>query len=671
MTDLNAEFARIRVEFRAESLERIDGVVPRLLAAAMSGRPEPEAFESLRRELHTLKGAAGMLGLDPVHATAIACEELLAGFARDGIAAADLVDELLDGLASLRGDVVTEIPEEDSSAMRRFIVWGDPDSLIKTPRVPLEAGLGDKVLTIGSEAFELLEERIEQRLMIGAHRAPRAALGGDDPISLGLLDALNAIRMVSMGRFADGLPNAVWRLARRDNREIRLVVDGTWGSYDRRVAEVIAECASQLVGNAVLHGYEPRDQRLRAGRSEPMTVRVVADERDGMVFVTVVDDGRGISPALLADTDLARERGLDAAALDDDELLLDLLVASKAPFGDEPGRRSGLASVARAVGALGGRLEMRNVPGGGVSFMIGVPIHPGWVSVTLFGAGDWLFAIPTAAITALGPSAPESVVGVGVDPRPAVPREAKLTDLLFRDGCPESIDRADTLIRVASGARAATIAVTGPPQRMRLVRLALPKSIAALPFAESVAVRSDGAVVLVLDPEFLVHSAGAGSPEAGRAPGGEPVDDLADDAVDVGRRRAGRPRILVADDSADVRELHSTALRAAGFAVDLAADGGVALAHLRERRYSAVVTDLEMPSIDGIALTRVIREDQRWSALPVVMVSSITSRAQRAQAEAAGVTEFIEKLPGREHEVARWIVTAIEGSTGRTEDADD
>jgi two-component system, chemotaxis family, sensor kinase CheA len=631
MTEVEQEFLDI---FRDEANERLDSMVSTLLAVER-GAAGPDAVDQLFRDAHTIKGGAGMLALDDVRELAHAVEDVLDSAREAGSLPPSLADpllraadalrrrvggeaepaaDLLDELAASRvGDEPEPMPGDETSAASATLGAAGGRSI----RVP--AAKLDRLLDLVGESV-LHHRRLEHD--VGA--VVELDESAQDELDLGrrllgeLQEAAIGLRTLPLAAIAGRFPRAVRDLAAAEGKDVELTVSGSETELDRVILEGLAEPLVHLLRNAVAHGIEGPGERARAGKPPTGRIDLCAAQRGHLVAVLVRDDGRGVSPELL---ERARREGS----------LADVLAGAGFSTAEEvselSGRGVGLDAVKRHVESLGGSLEVGSEPGRGTTVTLLLPSTLALLDVLLVERSGQVFGVPLAAVDeAVLPERILALAGeTAVDLRGASLPLHDLADLLGAPAPP--LERlAPALVLSASGRRLA----------VRCDRLIGDEEVVVKPLGPllegtpgylGAAVLGDGSVALLLDPAHLVRSRQRVS--AARPPA---ADEQA------------APTVLVVEDSLMVRELQRGILAAAGYRVVTARDGRDALEKIRANAaIELVVTDLEMPELDGLGLTRAIRADPAKSALPVVVVTSRGDEDDRRRGIEAGADTYIVK----------------------------
>jgi two-component system, chemotaxis family, sensor kinase CheA len=642
--------------FREESEERLDRVVDTLLATER-GEASDDSIHVVLRDVHSIKGAAGMLGITAAASVAHAMEDVLTDARQRGRLPHEAVDPLLhasdalrraaqgesidpdqalEGLAALNARPAPEDGEGASGQVDRDVPENQDAGSGDAPLAPEPlrrrslrvdaAGLDAVVDTVG-EAL-LHQRRLEHLLKETEAPSPeeldetlhRAALRLDD-----LRDAAIGLRMVPLASVTGPFPRMVRDLAAASGREVELTVTGAETQLDRAVLGGASEAIGHLLRNAVAHGIEPVDERERAGKHRRGSVELRARQEGDRVAIEVEDDGRGVAPDLVAKSDgpMSLVRVLAAPGLTRTQHATQL-----------SGRGVGLDAVLEHVQRLGGELEARTETGRGTKFTLLLPISLALLHVLLAERGGVLVGIPMSAVVEVV-QAGDPLVLRGRSSLEVRGEQVPLADpVVVLGGVPESLEgRRPAVIATAGGARAALAcdAVLGDDE---LLIKPLGALLADTPGYLGVAVVGNGRIVLILDPVHVVPAAERQSVRF------EPV--AAQSAPDAPAPETAR--ILVVDDQFTAREIQRSILEAAGYSVVTARDGREAWDLLKNgESVKLVVTDLEMPEMDGLALVRTIRSDPTWSSVPVVVVTSRGGEADEREGLEAGADAYVVK----------------------------
>jgi two-component system chemotaxis sensor kinase CheA len=402
----------------------------------------------------------------------------------------------------------------------------------------------------------------------------------------------------------------------------------------------------QLCRNAVDHGIETPAERKAAGKPAEGIIRLRGELRGAEVLLTVADDGRGLD--LPAVRQQAQRRGLPLPATAREAAAVVFSVGfSTAPSVTElSGRGVGLDVVKAAVESLHGTVALASEPGQGVSFTVRVPVTLTTFRAVLFRVGGHVFALPASAIRRLERLSPERIASVEGRDMLATPEgPIPLGSLAQAVGLPSadpSTGRAPVAL-IEVGTRIAALVIDELLEEREVLLKPLGRHLRNSRFVLGGTLLPDGQLALVLSAAELVRaflSSGRG-------------DSLA--AKLTSDHSQARKRILVADDSITTRSLEKSIIESAGYDVLAVADGEEAWRVLQQRPVDLVVSDVEMPRMDGFALAEAIRGSRRWGRLPVVLVSALCSDADRARGLAVGANAYIAKGTFDQHELLQTI----------------
>lgn len=515
------------------------------------------------------------------------------------------------------------------------------------------AGHAEPARATATEMLQIPVHRIDELVrLIGEASAATLRLGSAllerlerDPSGLteyrDLVRSLNELqelalhaRMIPVMSLAPRLRRAVRDLARETGKEVRFETRGEDAEIDRGVLERLADPLLHLVRNAVDHGVESADERRQKGKPAEGTIRLHAMQLGSEVVIAVSDDGRGIDVARVRETAGRTDR---SAIEMDDEAALYLIFRSGLTTATKvtgvSGRGVGLDAVRASLNAVRGRIEVRSDPGMGTEFRIAVPITMATLRCLVIKAGGQAFAIPLHSVRAVLPSQPSATVGG----RP----------MTMLDGRPVPISSLSAVLGTGNGAVGPAVVLAGltrshaftvddlVDQRDVVVK-GLGELVPRLPAVAGAGVQPDGSILLVLEAAGLIERArrmdnGDRSQEAAGGGGHEEP---------VPHRAAS---ILVVDDALTVRELQRSIFENAGYRVRVAVNGEEALAEISHERPDLVLTDVQMPRMDGFELTEAIRKQPSLAALPVIILTSRGSDEDRRRGLECGADGYIVK----------------------------
>jgi two-component system sensor histidine kinase and response regulator WspE len=446
-------------------------------------------------------------------------------------------------------------------------------------------------------------------------------------------------RMRPFADGAGGFPRLVRDMARRLNKQVRLEIDGQASEVDRDVLDRLEAPLTHLLRNAVDHGVEPPEARRAAGKPEEGVVRLEARHRAGMLAVTVSDDGAGIDLERLRRKVV--ERRLTTAEVGDSlteaELLEFLFLpgfSTAAAVTEFSGRGVGLDVVHDMVRQVGGAVRVTNRPGRGTTFHLQLPVTLSVLRAVLVDIAGEPYAFPLHRI--------DRLVRV---PRAEV-RSLENRQFVTLDGQSVGLVLAAQLLDLPPGELPAeelpVVQLSDPSGHYGLIVEAfrgeqdlvvrpLDPRLGKVPDVSAAAILDDGTPVLIADVEDLIRS----------------MDQYIQGGTlrrcERGKGPAARKRVLVVDDSLTVRELERQLLRSHGYDVAVAVDGQEGWNLVRGEHFDLVVTDVDMPRMNGLELVRALRHEPALRDLPVVVVSYKEREEDRLRGLEAGANYYLTK----------------------------
>lgn len=672
--------------FREEVAEAVDALAQAIEAWRASTPREADATVAAAfRVAHNIKGAARVAGVREVEALAHAVEDGLTPFRGTGRRPAPaLLDHLADastliGRASQGEDVtraalalravIAESASEEGGAPRESPEVVSPKAptgtgMAKSVRVPVERL--DAIMTFAAEMIdaqwrlrgheqglreltETLESAraalpVEHRTALDTPlarvdelerdgRADRLAFGH---LTVGFNDAVRKARMLPLGGAAARWRGIVRETAQQLGKRVELAVEVSDIEIDKQILDALADPMMHLLRNAVAHGVESPAERAAVGKSAVGRIKVAAEMAGGTVRIEVQDDGRGFDLARM------RRRGeaLGLLASGEQASVEDVIALAFAPgfstaaeVDSVSGRGVGLDAVRAGVEAVGGRATVAASGAlGGASFGLEVP--PSLVSThgLLVRAGAVTYALPIANVRrtlSVATSTLERSDG-GMVVRPPSGGPLRLLELgAAMDQTASRQAEKLILVVVAHSGLEVALAVDEILGEEELVTKRLPWNLRHVDWVSGIVALASGGAAVVVDLARLVEI-------AHRRGGGMAL------AIEP-RAESRKPRILVVDDSLTSRTLERNILKAAGYEVDVAVDGEQAWERFNQTRPDLVISDVDMPRLDGLELTRRIRAHATRGKVPVILVTSLERPEDLAAGAAAGADEYVVK----------------------------
>jgi two-component system, chemotaxis family, sensor kinase CheA len=653
---------------RQESADCLQRIETNLLALE-SGKGGTGEIDAILRDAHSIKGSSAMVGWRELATLASAIEDRVEQaralgafpmeFADPLLRAADALSRGLRGESGLTAPLVAELaalgpplngdpakpaPEEPTAGVRaeqptagvraeqqqseaqpsaRQPADGQPGAGPKAgaaPSIRIPAGKVDRMLDVVGETV-LYHRRLEHELgaKLGDGRQSSDVLDMGERLLDDLQDSVVEMRTLPLSTITDRFPRAIRDLATQEGKQAELAINGAETQLDRVILDGISETIVHILRNAVAHGIEPPERRQEVGKPTTGRIELRAAQRGGMVAVAIPADHRGVAPELLA-------------RVQQGEVLVEILAetgfSTAETVSEAAGRGVGLDAVKLHVESLGGTLEVRSEPGAGTEVTILLPVTLALMQALLFQWDGQAFALPMSSVGRV--VAVTETTSLGGRPSLDVEGEAvALSELgaLIGAGSHRPAEHTPALI-LESPARRLAVACDELLGEEEIVLKSLGPLLAGVAGYLGAAILGDGRIALVLDPTHLL-----------KAPAGALSLAPPERAVESRRRS-----VLVVDDQFSARELQRSILETAGYHVQVAHNGREALRQIGEiADLDLVMTDVQMPEMDGFELLEAIRADRDHSSLPVVVVTTLGDEQSRKRGAEAGADAYVVK----------------------------
>ncbi|MVV50353.1 hybrid sensor histidine kinase/response regulator [Pseudomonas sp. PB120] len=476
-----------------------------------------------------------------------------------------------------------------------------------------------------------------------------------------LYDTALACRMRPFADVLTGQARMVRDLGRDLGKQVRLEIEGEKTQVDRDVLEKLEAPLTHLLRNAVDHGIESPEQRLLAGKPAEGLIRLRASHQAGLLVLELSDDGNGVDLEKLRRSVIERQLSPSetAAQLSEEELLTFLFLPGfslRNQVTEVSGRGVGLDAVQHMVRQLRGAVVLEQTAGEGSRFHLEVPLTLSVVRSLVVEVGDEAYAFPLAHIERMCDLEPQDIVQV--EGRQHFWYEGRHVGLVAASQLlqrPASQNGQQTLKVVVIREREAIygVAVERFIGERTLVVLPLDERLGKVQDISAGALLDDGSVVLIIDVEDMLRSVDK-LLNTGRL---ERIARQGSQAVE-----AARKRILVVDDSLTVRELQRKLLLNRGYDVAVAVDGMDGWNALRAEDFDLLITDIDMPRMDGIELVSLLRRDNRLQSLPVMVVSYKDREEDRRRGLDAGADYYLAKASFHDDALLDAVVELIGGA---------
>jgi len=638
-------------------LEEAGDRVERLEDLAASPSEDEAAWTQLRRELHALKGASRMMGLKGMAELCHRVEDLVDPESPGP--RSDLENRLTEIRMSLQALSEGGAERDETAADTGGEKPRPPDRRRKTReemRVASEVvddlaergarlrvlavaaeGIADRVFRLATLAERGVGERAPRQVLATLATSLRQVgmeLEGGQRILRRLtdrqLDAILHLQVQPLKPFLRGLADHARDLAASLDKEVEVTVNAGEAQLDRRIINALREAFLHLIRNAVDHGVEGPAERREIDKPEAASIRIEASTEGDRVRLSVADDGRGIDGAEVVHKAIrhgviSQDAAGDLSEAERMQLVFRAGFSTRDEKTELSGRGIGLDAVAATVRSVGGDLWLNSTVGKGVQVTVEVPVARRGERVLVLGLGQHQVAIPAASVRAY--RRVTSVMVTEEDGKKVVSiGEKRLVARFLSDLLGEPPTEDGVLVEmVAGGTDVALVADTVIGEEEVIVR-PLSGAAGAPEGVEGISLLASGRPVTVLS----LHRLGPLEERVGRTqPSHGP--------------RARPIQVLLVDDSDVTREMIRRLLEDGGFAVTGVGTADDALLALEKQDFDCLVTDIQMPEMDGLALTRKLRDDPSYVDLPVVVISTLDRPQDRLAGLESGADAYLTK----------------------------
>ncbi len=595
------------------------------VAEPVSAAPASDSLAGSAPEAPPVPGSAPALEAPPVPGSAPAGSETVR-------VAVSRLDELL----RLSGELVMGVQRLEAVQKRRGVLVGGLNRF-------LQSVVGKEQRLRSGESFseETASDIVtEAKRFVGEIESFRGETGDVARLLPSITERIEqevmGLRLYPLSAVFGTLPRLVRDLSKEHGKPVDLIIEGERTELDRRVIQGLSEPLLHIVRNAVDHGLETPEEREAVGKPRTGRFTVTAVRQGGRVFVDLEDDGRGLDAQKLRETAVRKKLlSHDEAAALDDQAALELIYlpgfSTSALITTTSGRGVGMDAVVASLQKLGGSVELTTEKGKGTRFRLALPLTVTISHALLVEVGDRVYALPSAGVERIVKLSRQNVTISAGREQVLLEREPvsilRVGRLLSRNALAAesgALEGPALVVKTAGGRFA--LAVSRVVDEKDVVLKPLGEILARGELASAATLLPDGSLVLVLDPLALVR--------AGRG---------------TRRRREessvarGPRKVLVADDSTTTRELERSILVASGFDVETAVDGEDAWSKLQLGDFDLLITDVEMPGMNGFELTEKVRRDPRFAGLPVVIITSLDKDSERRRGLSAGAQAYLVK----------------------------
>jgi len=448
-------------------------------------------------------------------------------------------------------------------------------------------------------------------------------------------------RMRPFGDGVHGFPRMVRDISRSLSKDVQLVIEGEATLVDRDILDKIEAPLNHLIRNAIDHGLETPEERALTDKAAKGTIRLSAHHHAGMLSIAVEDDGRGVDLERLRQkvTDKGLVDGEMAETLSEAELMEFLFLPSfstKDQVSEISGRGVGLDVVHDVVQEMRGNVKATSALGQGTKFHLQLPLTLSVIPALIVEIATEPYAFPLARIDRIARitsdmvQEAEGVQFVTLDDKHVGLVGA--SQILEKRNEPEAGNELSVVVLNERNHYYGMVVDRFLGERELVVQV-MPEALGKVQDISSAALLEDGSPVLIVDVDDLIRSI----EKVLKVTRLGKVSAVGDES------HAKHKRVLVVDDSITVREVERKLLESASYEVETAVDGVDGLNMLRSHHFDMLVTDVDMPRMNGIELVKTLRQDSALQGLPVLMVSYKDREEDRVRGLEAGADYYLTK----------------------------
>ena len=514
--------------------------------------------------------------------------------------------------------------------------WGELDNAVLRE---IKKAVDPETLQPLKHFLHNTEQRINTLGNLIANLRTRA---NEDTTSLEIISdrletGINDLRQLPLATIFNIYPRMVRDLARQQGKEIELIIEGGDTKTDKRILEEIKDPLLHLIRNAIDHGIETPAERLAKGKPSTATLVLRGYQTGTSIGIEVSDDGRGLDLVSIGQTAVKRKVRTEAeiAAMSESEIQ-SLIFASgfstRTEVTELSGRGVGLDVVRANVERLKGAIEVSSEPDKGCKFQVRLSTSLATTKVLIVAIADTLYAIPLEFIQTM----------IALTPRDIYEIEGKKT-INFEDK-PLSITPLDRLLQLPEsegqkknylscivlevGSDRFGVIVDDLVDRQDVVLKPQSKLLKRVPNIAGATILGNGSVCMILNPPDLLHSLRNGRWQT-------PVAAIESTVT--------RNRLLLVEDSIIIRTQMQRLLKGAGYNVTIAENGLLGLQKVQSQEFDIVLSDVEMPEMNGLEMTKAIRQNSKYDRLPIVLITTLASPEDKHRGQDAGANAYLTK----------------------------
>ncbi|MEA5417969.1 hybrid sensor histidine kinase/response regulator [Spirulina sp. CCNP1310] len=537
-------------------------------------------------------------------------------------------------------DLITQTGELTVTKIRIAHVASELESVLNTWGEWKTRHTGQNQSEQEQTLIERLDTLLQQLKLSSQENSTRLEM-----IAGNLEDRIRTLRLLPLSNIFSLFPRMVRDLAKQQGKDIELILEGSETTADKRILEEMKDPLMHIIRNAIDHGIESPSDRLAAGKPPTATIRLKGHQTTSNVIIEVSDDGRGLDLEKIKRK--AIERGLHSAnelAAMTPAQIYNLIFtpgfSTQTLITEVSGRGVGLDVVQTNVEHLKGSIQVQSTPGQGTTFRIQLGTTLATANVLLVDVGGLTQAIPVEYVETSLLIDPNDVFTVEGRETIAIQGQAisvaHLAQLLDIEtlSAEANGNRSLPCILLRMGDERFGLFVDQVIDTQDVVLKPQSKLLKRVRNIAGATILGTGEVCMILNPMDLLKSI-----QRGRTAFVPRPDLTANDRKTTTKRAT----VLLAEDSITIRTQEKRILEGAGYTVITAVDGLDGFNKLKAGQFDAVISDVQMPNLDGLAMTRRIREYPEYNELPIILVTSLSSEDDRRRGAEAGANAYITK----------------------------
>ncbi len=516
----------------------------------------------------------------------------------------------------------------------KFLTQIDKDSNL-SPKIRFLVSQLMEVYQKQSSKFELLGQSIKDLKKVLTHDVTRLSM-----TALKIERSIYNIRMLSLNNVFSLFHRTVRDLGRETGKNLQLIIEGGESTVDKQILEDLKDPLMHIIRNSIDHGIEIKEDRIKAGKPEIATVQLIGKTLSDMVIIEITDDGKGLDVEKIKEK--AIQKGLYTAEeieQFDNKRIFNIIFhhgfSTRSEVSSLSGRGVGMDAVKNFVEKFRGDIETESELGRGTTFRLKLPIKFSTTNVLIVSVANQKFGIPTDNVILTKTIRFQDIfimegknsVMIGNDPTYVVSLENYL-ELEETSKAKKKNLTSSPCILLRSESMKFALLVDAVIEKNEVIIKSFEGIIKRVRNVTGVTILDSGEVCIILNPKDLVESILKKSSFR--------IEEPKEDTTQV-------DKILLIDDSLTTRVQVKRILESESYHVDLGVDGLDGWEKLRKDKYRCVVTDVEMPNMNGIELTQKIKSSPNYQNIPVIILTSLGSEAHIKKGMEAGASAYLVK----------------------------